>query len=118
MDQLAEQKDLFQNHQEENLDLSLEADKKIARSFMGRIEWEMIVIGINPMPILVWCLGDGLEWIYASLGRMSRFDSFFNFCLFALTCWTTWPFIWKQKTSRLVKFLGRSDFIDSSSSIA
>ena len=47
MDQLAEQKDLFQNHQEENLDLSLEAEKKIARSFMGRIEWEMIVIGLT-----------------------------------------------------------------------
>jgi len=47
MDQLAEQKDLFQNHQEENLDLSLEVEKKIARSFMGRIEWEMIVIGLT-----------------------------------------------------------------------
>ena len=47
MDQLAEQKDLFQNHQEENLDLSLEAEKKIARSFMGRIEWEMIAIGLT-----------------------------------------------------------------------
>ena len=38
MDQLAEQKDLFQNHQEKNLELSLEAEKKIARSSMGRIE--------------------------------------------------------------------------------
>ena len=47
MDQLVEQKDLFQNHQEENLDLSLEAEKKIARSFMGRIEWEMIAIGLT-----------------------------------------------------------------------
>ena len=28
-------------------DLSIEAERKLARTFMGRIEWEMILIGLG-----------------------------------------------------------------------
>ena len=47
MDQLRDSKHLFQNEIEGSEDLSLEAEKRIARSFMGRIEWEMIAIGLT-----------------------------------------------------------------------
>ena len=47
MDQLRDIKHQFQNEIEGSEDLSLEAEKRIARSFMGRIEWEMIVIGLT-----------------------------------------------------------------------
>jgi len=43
MDQLAE------NSQ---VDLSIEEERKVARTFMGRIEWEMIVIGLGQF--IVW----------------------------------------------------------------
>ena len=57
---------------------------------------------INPMPILVWCLGDGLEWFMPLwVGCPLIVSSTFAICL---TCWTAWPFIWKQKTSRLLNF--------------
>ena len=29
-----------------SIDLSIEAERKLARTFMGRIEWEMILIGV------------------------------------------------------------------------
>ena len=29
------------------MDLSIDAERKVARSFMGRIEWEMIAIGLG-----------------------------------------------------------------------
>ena len=29
-----------------SIDLSIEAERNLARTFMGRIEWEMIAIGI------------------------------------------------------------------------
>ena len=47
MDQLRDIKHQFQNEIEGSEDLSLEAEKRIARSFMGRIEWEMIAIGLT-----------------------------------------------------------------------
>ena len=47
MDQLRDSKNQFQNEIAGSEDLSLEAEKRIARSFMGRIEWEMIAIGLT-----------------------------------------------------------------------
>ncbi len=52
MDKLAFQENLNQQDFIQDHDLSLEAEKKIARSFMGRIEWEMIVIGLSQF--IVW----------------------------------------------------------------
>jgi hypothetical protein len=52
MDKLAFQKDL-RFSKSEHVDTSLEAEKKIARSFMGRIEWEMILIGLGQFT-LTW----------------------------------------------------------------
>ena len=43
MDQLAN---------EETKDFSIEEERKLAKTFMGRIEWEMIVIGIGQC--LIW----------------------------------------------------------------
>ena len=34
------------------MDLSIDAERKVARSFMGRVEWEMIVIGLGQF--IVW----------------------------------------------------------------
>ena len=34
------------------IDLSIDAERKVARSFMGRVEWEMIVIGLGQF--IVW----------------------------------------------------------------
>ena len=53
MDQLRDIKHQFQNEIEGSEDLSLEAEKRIARSFMGRIEWEMIAIGLTQC--FLWC---------------------------------------------------------------
>ncbi len=39
----------IENNQE---DLSIDAERQIARTFMGRIEWEMIVVGIGQF--LIW----------------------------------------------------------------
>ena len=57
VDKLVFQKDL-RFSKSENVDTSLESEKKIARSFMGRIEWEMIVIGLSQFAIWlgVWSL--------------------------------------------------------------
>ena len=38
--------------------LSIEEERKIARTFMGRIEWEMIVIGLGQ--VIVWVTTWGL----------------------------------------------------------
>ena len=38
MDQLAE---------DSQTNLSIEEERKVARTFMGRIEWEMIVVGLG-----------------------------------------------------------------------
>ena len=46
------------NNQE---DLSIDKERQIARTFMGRIEWEMIVIGIGQF--LIW-LGIWLSLIH------------------------------------------------------
>ena len=32
-------------------DLSIEAERKLARTFMGRIEWEMILIGLGQFSV-------------------------------------------------------------------
>ena len=32
-------------------DLSIEAERKLARTFMGRIEWEMILIGLGQFTV-------------------------------------------------------------------
>ena len=47
MDKLAYQESLDSIEVNPAQDLSLEEEKKIARAFMGRIEWEMIVIGLT-----------------------------------------------------------------------
>ena len=52
MDKLAYQESLDSIEVNPAQDLSLEEEKKIARSFMGRIEWEMIVIGLTQF--FVW----------------------------------------------------------------
>ena len=31
----------------DSMDLSIEAEREVARTFMGRIEWEMILIGLG-----------------------------------------------------------------------
>ena len=41
-----------QDSSNELTDLSIDAERFIARSFMGRIEWEMIVIGLGQL--FVW----------------------------------------------------------------
>ena len=42
----------------DSIDLSIEAERNLARTFMGRIEWEMIAIGILQFSIWVatWVL--------------------------------------------------------------
>ena len=52
MDKLARKECLDSFEVNPAQDLSLEEEKKIARSFMGRIEWEMIVIGLTQF--FVW----------------------------------------------------------------
>ena len=52
MDKLARKESLDSIELNPAQDLSLEEEKKIARSFMGRIEWEMIVIGLTQF--FVW----------------------------------------------------------------
>ena len=49
MDKLASQ---------EKLDLSIKQERKVARTFIGRIEWEMIAIGLGQCGIwvMVWVL--------------------------------------------------------------
>jgi len=39
-------------------DLSIEQERKVARTFMGRIEWEMIVIGLGQCAlwVVIWSL--------------------------------------------------------------
>ena len=41
-----------------SIDLSIEAEREVARTFMGRIEWEMILIGLGQFTIWVvtWVL--------------------------------------------------------------
>ena len=41
-----------------SIDLSIEAEREVARTFMGRIEWEMILIGLGQFTIwvLTWVL--------------------------------------------------------------
>ena len=34
-------------------DLSIDQERKVARTFMGRIEWEMIVIGLGQFALWV-----------------------------------------------------------------
>ena len=36
-------------------DLSVEAERELARTFMGRIEWEMIVIGLLQFVVWIAC---------------------------------------------------------------
>ena len=52
MDKLARKESLDSIELNPAQDLSLEEEKKIARSFMGRVEWEMIVIGLTQF--FVW----------------------------------------------------------------
>ena len=42
----------------DSMDLSIEAEREVARTFMGRIEWEMILIGLGQFTIWVvtWVL--------------------------------------------------------------
>ena len=42
----------------DKLDLSIKEERKIARTFIGRIEWEMIAIGLGQCAIwvTVWIL--------------------------------------------------------------
>ena len=40
------------------MDLSIEEERKVARTFMGRIEWEMIVVGLGQ--VIVWVTTWGL----------------------------------------------------------
>ncbi|SVC02266.1 uncharacterized protein METZ01_LOCUS255120, partial [marine metagenome] len=39
-------------------DLSIEEERKVARTFMGRMEWEMILIGLGQVTawVLTWIL--------------------------------------------------------------
>jgi len=45
-------------------DLSIDAERKLARSFMGRIEWEMILIGLGQFSVWV------LTWFLVVQGLM------------------------------------------------
>ena len=42
----------------DSMDLSIEAEREVARTFMGRIEWEMILIGLGQFTtwIVTWVL--------------------------------------------------------------
>ena len=42
----------------DSMDLSIEAEREVARTFMGRIEWEMILIGLGQFTtwIVTWML--------------------------------------------------------------
>ena len=42
----------------DSMDLSIEAEREVARTFMGRIEWEMILIGLGQFItwIVTWVL--------------------------------------------------------------
>ena len=44
-------------------DLSVEAERELARTFMGRIEWEMIVIGLLQFVVWIVC------WVLVINGR-------------------------------------------------
>ena len=47
----------------DSMDLSIEAEREVARTFMGRIEWEMILIGLGQFTtwIVTWVLvGKGI----------------------------------------------------------
>ena len=52
-------------------ELSHDQEKEIARAFMGRIEWEMIVIGLGQF--LIW-LG---FWAMVLMGSLSLWAGFF-----------------------------------------
>ena len=51
-------------------DLSVEAERELARTFMGRIEWEMIVIGL--LQFIVWIVC----WVLVINGTLALWEGF------------------------------------------
>ncbi|GIR88004.1 MAG: hypothetical protein CM15mP86_14630 [Gammaproteobacteria bacterium] len=51
-------------------DLSVEAERELARTFMGRIEWEMIVIGLLQFVVWIAC------WVLVINGTLALWEGF------------------------------------------
>ena len=51
-------------------DLSVEAERKVARTFMGRIEWEMIVIGLGQFTLWI------ATWVLVIVGTIPLYAGF------------------------------------------
>ena len=51
-------------------DLSVEAERKLARTFMGRIEWEMIVIGLGQFTLWI------ATWVLVIVGTIPLYAGF------------------------------------------
>ena len=51
-------------------DLSIEAERKLARTFMGRIEWEMIVIGLGQFTLWI------ATWVLVIVGTIPLYVGF------------------------------------------
>ena len=51
-------------------DLSVEAERKVARTFMGRIEWEMIVIGLGQFTLWI------ATWVLVIVGTIPLYVGF------------------------------------------
>ena len=51
-------------------DLSIEAERELARTFMGRIEWEMIAIGLTQFVAWIVC------WILVVNGTLALWEGF------------------------------------------
>ena len=62
-----------------SIDLSIEVEREVARTFMGRIEWEMILIGLGQFTIWV------VTWILVVNGIIPLFVGFLiDFVVFGL----------------------------------
>ena len=55
-------------------DLSIDAERKVAKSFMGRVEWEMIAIGFGQFSLWIatWAL------VIIGIGMMFQMSSLQN----------------------------------------
>ena len=73
---------------------SIEEERKIAKTFMGRVEWEMIVIGIGQCLIWfgLWFIGGSRR--YGFMAWMYPFHTVNFLVLFTFACRTTRSFVW------------------------
>ena len=77
----------------DSMDLSIEAEREVARTFMGRIEWEMILIGLGQF--ITWIV----TWVLVVKGIIPLLVGFaialFTACncLSSISCWSAWSFV-------------------------